>query len=157
METLKRLYMAFICPHHEYATAVWDPCLSKDIQKLESVQRFACRVCTKRWDDSYSDMLHILNIPPLSERRRKLLKVCHLYKIVHWFIDFPKERVPLVLKPFTDRLFHIMLKKLPIMLFCNAPNCCLLCYWFSPNIPYNMLCMKFIIQHKILYFHSLQF
>ena len=63
--------MAFICPHHEYATAVWDPCLSKDIQKLESVQRFACRVCTKRWDDFYNDMLHTLNIAPHFERRIK--------------------------------------------------------------------------------------
>ena len=65
---------AFICPNLEYATAVWDPHLSKDIQKLESVQRFACRVCTKRWNDAYSDMLHTMNIPPLSERR-KLLNV----------------------------------------------------------------------------------
>ena len=45
---LKRLYVPFICPNLEHATAVWDPHLSKDIQKLESVQRLACRVCTKR-------------------------------------------------------------------------------------------------------------
>ena len=32
VDTLKQLYVAFICPHLEYATAVWDPCLSKDIQ-----------------------------------------------------------------------------------------------------------------------------
>ena len=99
METLKRLYVAFICPNLEYATAVWDPHFSKDIQKLESVQRFACRVCTKRWNDAYSDMLHTLNIPPLSERR-KLLKMCHLYEIVHGFIDFPNA--PLVYKPCTN-------------------------------------------------------
>ena len=55
------------------ATAVLDPHLSKDIQKLESNQHFACRVRTKRWNDAYSDMLYTLNIPPLSERR-KLLK-----------------------------------------------------------------------------------
>ena len=34
-------------PHLEYVTAVWDPHLSKDTQELESVQLFACRVCTK--------------------------------------------------------------------------------------------------------------
>ena len=28
-----------------------------------------------------------------------------------------------------------MLKKLPIILFSNAPKCCLLCYWFLPIIP----------------------
>jgi len=30
METLKQLYVAFIQPNLEYATAVWDPHLSKD-------------------------------------------------------------------------------------------------------------------------------
>ena len=82
MDTLKQLYVAFIRPHLEYATAVWDPHLSKDILELESVQRFACRVCTKSWDVPYCDMVSTLNLPPLSERR-KLLKMCHLYKIIH--------------------------------------------------------------------------
>ena len=64
MDTLKQLNVAFICPHLEYATTVWDPHLSKDTQELKSVQRFACRVCTKSWDDVYCDMLHTMNIPP---------------------------------------------------------------------------------------------
>jgi len=37
METLKQLYVAFIHPNLDYATAAWDPHLSKDIPKLESV------------------------------------------------------------------------------------------------------------------------
>ena len=37
MDTLKQLYVAFICPHLEYETAVWDPHLSKDIQELYNV------------------------------------------------------------------------------------------------------------------------
>ena len=86
VDTLKQLYVAFIRPHLENATAVWDPHLSKDILELESVQRFACRVCTKSWDILYCDMLSTLNIHPLSERR-KLLKMSP--KIVHGFIDFP--------------------------------------------------------------------
>ena len=40
VDTLKQLYI-FICPHLEYATAVWDIHLSKDKQELESVQCFA--------------------------------------------------------------------------------------------------------------------
>ena len=37
METLMPLYVAFICPNLEYATAVWDPHLSNDSlhQKME--------------------------------------------------------------------------------------------------------------------------
>ena len=34
METLKGLYVAFNHPNLKYATAVWDPHLSKDIQNL---------------------------------------------------------------------------------------------------------------------------
>ena len=107
MEILKQLYVAFIHPNLEYATAVWDPHLSKDIQKLESVQRFACKVCTKRWNDAYGDMLHILNIPPLSERR-KLLKMRHLYKIVHGFIDFPNAPQCTSLAQITSPDTHIL-------------------------------------------------
>ena len=47
VDTLKQLYVAFIRPHLEYATAVWDPHLLKDTQELQSVQCFTCRVCTK--------------------------------------------------------------------------------------------------------------
>jgi len=77
MDTLKQLYTAFVRPHLEYAVPVWDPHLTKDINALEAVQRFACRVCIKSWDMSYSDMLQTMNIPRLSERRR-LLKMCNL-------------------------------------------------------------------------------
>ena len=80
--------MAFIRPNLEHATAVWNRHLSKDIQKLVSVQCFACSLCTKSWDDAYCDMLWPWTYPLLSERR-KLLKICHLYKVVHGFIDFP--------------------------------------------------------------------
>lgn len=61
---LKQLYAALVHPHLEYAVSVWDPHLTKDINALKAVQRFACRVCTKRWGTSCSDML---NIPLLSE------------------------------------------------------------------------------------------
>ena len=63
----KQLYEAFIHPHLEHATAVWDPHLSKNKQELEYV-RFACSVCTKTWNDAYCNILRTLNIPPLSER-----------------------------------------------------------------------------------------
>jgi len=33
MDTLKRLYVAFICPNLEYASADWDPHLSIKIYK----------------------------------------------------------------------------------------------------------------------------
>ena len=99
LDTLKQIYVAFIHPNLEYATTVWNPNLSKYILELESVQHFAWRICTKSWDIPYCDMLCTLNIPPLSERR-KLLKICYLYKIIHGFIDFPNA--PLLYKPCTN-------------------------------------------------------
>ena len=45
--TLKTLYTSFVRPLLEYAVPVWDPHLVKDIAALESVQRFATKVCTK--------------------------------------------------------------------------------------------------------------
>jgi len=40
------------------------------------------------WDMSYSDMLQFTSFPMLSERRR-LLKMCYLYKIIHGFANEP--------------------------------------------------------------------
>ena len=34
----------------EYSVQVWSPYLLKDIQKLESVQKFALKVCLKKWN-----------------------------------------------------------------------------------------------------------
>ena len=43
--TLKILYTSFVRPVLEYAVPVWDPHIVKDIVALESVQRFATKVC----------------------------------------------------------------------------------------------------------------
>ena len=87
MDTLKQLYVALT--HNMQLLFGTLTCLGT----LESVPCFACRVCTKSWDDAYCDMLCTLNIPQLSERR-ELLKMYHLYKIVHGFVDFPNAPLP---------------------------------------------------------------
>ena len=56
---LTKLYTSLVRPLLEYSCAVWDPNLQKDINKLESVQRLACKICTKDWSASYSDHLYI--------------------------------------------------------------------------------------------------
>ena len=63
-DTLKQLYMSSVRPHLEYATAVWDPHLQKDINKLEKVQTFALRMCTKNWTANYDSLLTIAVISP---------------------------------------------------------------------------------------------
>ena len=65
-----------------------DPYNKKDIELLESVQKFACKVCLKCWDMDYQNMLHCLDIPPLSVRRR-YLKLITMFNIVNGQSFFP--------------------------------------------------------------------
>ncbi len=55
--TCKQLYVSFIRPYLEYACQVWDPHLKKDIEAIESVQKFAVKVCTRQWDTPYQSLL----------------------------------------------------------------------------------------------------
>ena len=79
--TLRCLCLTCVRPHLEYASQLWDPYTSKGIQSLESVQKFACKVCLKQWNLDYDSMLQLLNIPPLSARRN-FLKLTTMYKII---------------------------------------------------------------------------
>ena len=77
--TFKTLYVALIRPLLEYGVPVWDPHLRKDIDLLESVQRFATKLCTKSCSaHPYEERLHLLNLDSLS-KRRAFLKLCHLH------------------------------------------------------------------------------
>lgn len=89
--TLKVLYIAFVRTQLEYAVPVWDPHLKKDISALESVQRFASRMCLKTWQDlSYEDRLRHLCLTSL-ENRRKFLNLCYLFKIKNDLTHFPNS------------------------------------------------------------------
>ena len=92
--TLTKLYVTYIRPHFEYAAAVWDPYLIKDINLLEKTQRFALKVCAKNWSLSHDELLSHLQLPLLSERRSQA-KLCHLFKIMHGLEDFPAAPVKL--------------------------------------------------------------
>ena len=46
------------------------------IRSLEFMQKIACKVRLKQWDQDYNSMLQLLDIPPLSTRR-KYLKAHH--------------------------------------------------------------------------------
>ena len=45
--TLLTLYLTCIRPHLEYACTLWDPYTCKETHMIESVQKFACKVCLK--------------------------------------------------------------------------------------------------------------
>ena len=86
--SLLELYSVLVRPHLEYAAPVWDPHLTKDTNKLESVQKFALKMCLKQWDLGYQDLLDLSQLPTL-ENRRLYLKLCTLYKIIHGYFYFP--------------------------------------------------------------------
>ena len=67
---------------------LWDPYTDKGTQDLESVQKFACKVCLKRWDMDYESMLQQLELTS-SSQRRKFLKVTTLYNIIIGTFYFP--------------------------------------------------------------------
>ena len=87
-QTLYSLYTTLVRPHLEYAAPIWDPHLVKDIIKLENVQKFAMKMCSKQWDMGYQDLLELSQLPTL-QNRRLYLKLCTLYKIIHGYFYFP--------------------------------------------------------------------
>ena len=79
---------------------MWSPEFVKDICKLENVQKFALRVCTKQWNVPYLDFIEKCNLTEL-KTRRNYLSLGLLYKIVNEDCVFPNA--PLV--PYTTTYF----------------------------------------------------
>jgi len=91
----------------EYAAPVWDPHLRKDQDLLESTQKFACKMMTKKWDRGYDELLNMTNLPSLADRRL-YLKLCSLYKIVYDLSYFPPDIVvPKVTRSYTSTPFTL--------------------------------------------------
>lgn len=91
LDTIRQLYTSLVRPHLEYACHVWSPYTSRDINALESVQKFACKMASRRWNgNTYEELLTVTNLPTL-ERRRLELKLRHLFKIIHNLVFFPSN------------------------------------------------------------------
>jgi len=101
---LRQLYLSLVRPHLEYGCHVWDPNLQKDKRLLESVQKFALRICAKQWDLGYDELMMNFNVPSL-QNRRLYHKLCTMYKIVHDLISFP--RLFLYLTPIVTMPTHL--------------------------------------------------
>ena len=86
--SLLKLYIFLVRPHLEYASQVWNPHLQKDVLMLESVQKFALKICLKEWHLPYHDCLIQCCLPDL-KTRREILNLCLYYKYVNNLCDFP--------------------------------------------------------------------
>ena len=62
--------------------------LLKDKTLIENVQKFGLRICAKRWDLSYNELLSSFTVSTLQSRRLEH-KLSAMFKIVHNLIIFP--------------------------------------------------------------------
>jgi len=79
---LTRTFCMFVRPVLEYCSTIWNPCLKRDINKIESVQKRFTRRLSGLHNLSYSCRLARLNLDNLYCRRVKTdLTMC--YKIIN--------------------------------------------------------------------------
>ena len=67
---------------------MWSPELIKDINKLEGVQKFALRVCTKQLNLSYADLMEKCSLSELRLQRNNL-SLALLHKLINGDYVFP--------------------------------------------------------------------
>ena len=67
--TLTHLYKALVLPKLDYCSCVWDPSSSSLTAKLEAVQRFAAKLCSKQWSGDSHSLVSSLGWPSLQSRR----------------------------------------------------------------------------------------
>ena len=85
-ETLKTLYCTLERSQVEYGSVVWSPYTSRNIDKLERIQRRGTKFILGQNDISYEDRLKCLNMLSL-EKRRYLFDVVFLYKVLNGYLN----------------------------------------------------------------------
>ena len=78
----RKLYLAFVRPHLEYAQVVWSPSSKKLIKMIENVQVRATKVVDGLGSLEYPERLQKLNLPTLVHRRERGAMI-EIYKHFH--------------------------------------------------------------------------
>ena len=89
-ESLKKLYIALVRPHLEYANIVWSPRFIKDIKLIENVQRRATKLLNKLRDLDYEDRLSCLGLHSMAFRRARG-DMIELWKFTHGKYDICQD------------------------------------------------------------------
>ena len=84
------MYILLVRPNLEYASQVWSPYKVGEVNSLEHVQKFALRMCAKSWDTSYQELLQLLSLPDL-QQRRLYLDLCTMFGIINGLFYFPDD------------------------------------------------------------------
>ena len=96
---------------------MWSPEHMKDINKLENVQKFALRVCTKQWNSPYEDLIDMCHLPELRTRRNHL-SLGLLHKIINEECILPNAP----LTPYSSTL-HILMQAAHLLYRMHALMC----------------------------------
>ena len=89
--SLLEMYQMLVHPHPEYTAQVWNPTLTKDIMKLENVQKFALKMCAKSWDSGYQDLLDWTQMPTLNWESQIIFKSLNSLQTYSWSFLFPTQ------------------------------------------------------------------
>ena len=84
------MYISLIRPHLEYGSPVWNPYKAGDVRLIEGVQKFALRMCTKNWNESYETLLEMCQLQS-HEDLRIFIDMSTAFKIVHNMMCFPPD------------------------------------------------------------------
>ena len=79
INTRRTLYLTLVRPILEYASTTWHPLNIKLTNRIESMQRFACRVILQQWKLSHDELCQKLELLTLSKHRD--VATHHLLKI----------------------------------------------------------------------------
>jgi hypothetical protein len=96
------LYKAYVRPHLEYASPVWNPWYVKDISALEKIQERAVRMCSGLKSNTYENKLKEVGLDTLVTRREKI-DLTQVWKILHGFDNLDESIFFSRLRHNTDR------------------------------------------------------
>ena len=98
----EKAYLTIVRPGLEYASTITDPYLSKDIKKLEGVQRHAARFVTNNPRHRFNPDVDHVSVSSLIDRlgwqsleeRRKSARCTLLFRVMNDLVAVPQELKP---------------------------------------------------------------
>ena len=93
INTRRTLYLSLVRLILEYSSTIWHPLNIKLTNRIESTQRFVCRVILQQWKLSDDKLLLESDLPTLA-KCRDVATLCHLFKVFHGLCSSPNPYRP---------------------------------------------------------------